>query len=101
MINMGKHASLDTPPNLPYFCGKAHAQQKISDASSTSSSDQPQPQVSESTTLSPRKRIQLRTECINQLGTWHTLLEKGGISREQYDQLQKEILGGIFDNLQH
>ena len=41
------------------------------------------------------KRIQLRSECIDQLTKLHTLLEKGGVPGEQYDSLKKAILGGI------
>ena len=47
--------------------------------------------------LSPGKRINLRSECMNQLSVWHNLLEKGAISQAQYDEFQKKILGDIAD----
>jgi len=33
----------------------------------------------------------MRSQCIEQLDRWHTLLEKGGITKEQYDELQATI----------
>ena len=41
---------------------------------------------------SPQKRIMYRTECLNQLDKWHGLLEKGVISKAQFDELQGTIL---------
>ena len=46
-------------------------------------------------TISPAKRVALRTQCIEQLERWHQLLEKGGINKEQYDELQDSILSEI------
>jgi len=34
-------------------------------------------------TLSPNKHIGLRSECINQLDRWYSLLEKGAITQEK------------------
>jgi len=76
LIQMGKHASYDDPPNLPFFC-----KDKKSVASSSSCSQG----------VSPSKRLQMRSQCIEQLDRWHTLLEKGGITKEQYDELQATI----------
>ena len=45
------------------------------------------PTLTSSETLSPRKRIQLRSECISQLDRLHALMEKGGISQDQYEKL--------------
>ena len=81
MYNLGRHGNLGAPPNLPFFGGtKKH----ISGACSDSNSHTNQP----SATMSPSKRVNLRYESIRQLADWHALLEKGGISKEQYDSVQ-------------
>ena len=52
--------------------------------------------LTSSETLSPGKGIQLRSECISQLDPWHALMEKGGISQDQYEELKKAIFSDIF-----
>ena len=98
MIHLEKHSSYETPPELPYFVGRSQAKKPSTDqhtvllresSASTSSS------VTSSGTLSPTKRIGLRSECINQLDRWHSLLEKHAITQEQYDSLLQTILGDI------
>ena len=79
MIHMRKHLSYTDPPDKPFF--RKHVSKKNKTTSNTE--------------LSPVKRINLRTECINQLDKWHMLLEKGAITSEQYTQLQGTILGDI------
>ena len=99
MIQLEKHASRDNPPDLPYFkkCEKKRATKEQDDLparpSDESSRHSPVPATVQG--LSPCKRIQLRTECINQLDKWHALVEKGGITKQQYDDVQKTILGDI------
>ena len=86
MVQMGKHDSLEAPPNLPYF-GRAKGKRDSDSA----------PFEASMPCLSPEKRINLRTECMDQLSKWHCLLEKGAISQTQYDDFQKKILGDIAD----
>ncbi len=83
MIQMKKHTSYDDPPDKPFF---RHSK-SVKGKSSTSPSG--------SDGMSPAKRINLRTECINQLDKWHMLLEKGAITSAQYQQMQDTILGDI------
>ena len=45
--------------------------------------------------ISPCKRFNMRTACIEQLDKWYTLLEKGRITQKQYSQLQEKILSDI------
>ena len=78
---MGKHSSYNEPPNLPYFGKRCQA---------SSSADE-----NLSATLSPAKRVKLRTECIDQLSKLHTLLEKGGVQSEVYETLKKAILSDM------
>lgn len=84
MIQMGKHHSYDTPPDLPYFNGNKRSKRERTD----SGDELPR-------TFSPCKRVKLRSECIDQLQKWHNLLEKGGISKEQYEELQKTIMADM------
>lgn len=81
MIHMGKHTSYESPPDLPYF-GKHKQQNVLSET----------PAV---VALSPGKRIHYRTECMDQLSKWHSLLEKGVVSEEQYSLLQASIMEDI------
>ena len=80
MIELKKHESYDMPPDLPYFRKRRRqAEQNVL--------LEKEPQSH--TNLSPCK---LRSECIDQLNKWHDLLEKVGISKEQYEKLQKTIM---------
>ena len=45
-------------------------------------------------TVSPRKRLQTRSECIDQLDKWHQLMEKGTVTAEQYKENQ-DIMNDI------
>lgn len=78
MIQLKKHSSYDEPPNKPFW--KTRSQQK------TSSSE---------ITVSPGKRVNLRGQCVQQLLQLHELLEKGGISKEQYDEMQGAIMDEV------
>ena len=73
MMMMKKHDSLDHPPNKPFFTGKKAGQ----------------------STNSPGKRIKYRSECMDQLDKWHSLLSRGVITQEQYSELQESILSDI------
>ena len=42
--------------------------------------------------ISPGKRINLRSECMQQLDKWHQLLEKGAITELEYKETQELIL---------
>ena len=94
MYQSQKHGSLDFLPNLPYFRGTKHQR-------STSSKDNSAGTASQNSSrpgMSPTKRVTLRTECMKQLELWHSLLEKGGISKETYDDMQRTILEDIKEN---
>ena len=78
MIHLKKHSSYDTPPNKPFFGSKKGG---------TSGSSV--------CVHSPGKRINMRSQCIDQLDKWHALMEKGAISSKEYGELQKTILDDI------
>ena len=98
MINMGKHASHENPPDLPYF-GKQ--KQNIPNEKPTPSkvkclpAEEPDVIALSPATLSPGKRIQYRSQCMEQLSKWHSLLESGVVSQQQYSILQASILDDI------
>ncbi len=96
MYQSQKHGSLEFPPNLPYFKATKHkSSSTLKDTAGPS-----HPSLSSPTCgISPSKRITLRTECMKQLELWHSLLKKGGITKETYDDLQRIILKDIKDNL--
>lgn len=88
MIHMGKHASYENPPDLPYF-GKKRETSKPSTKPSTHH------EMPAAISISPGKRIHYRSECMDQLSKWHSLLERGVISEEKYSSLQASILEDI------
>ena len=81
MVQMRKHTSLEEPPNGRFFKTQSHGEKKELEQESSTRS------VPEPIVLSPAKRVTLRTQCIEQLERWYQLMEKGGISKEQYDEL--------------
>ena len=78
LIQIKKHESYDYPPDKPFFRNKSVKKKEPASCSS-----------------SPGKRIQLRSECMDQLQKWHDLKTKGVITHEQYDQLQAKIMNDI------
>ena len=91
MLHIGKHDSYEQPPNVPYF---TRGTKKSSPQGSQTANDLPTP----SDPMSPRKRLGLRTECIDQLNKWHSLLEKGAITQADYDKVQQTILKDIMQH---
>lgn len=74
LIQMKKHSSYEFPPDKPFFGKQANSSLVNS---------------------SPGKRIQLRTQCIDQLTKWHRLLENRVISEEEYEEMHKTIMTDI------
>jgi len=95
MINLRRHTSRESAPNEPFFRGTKGAKPKSKDADipthATSSSAAEPTSVSTPvlpTGISPGKRIQLRSQSMQQLETWHSLYEKGAIELEEYKNVQ-------------
>ena len=95
MIQLDKHSSLENPPVGRFF--KSPNQNKSSESSATATGETIAATQSpaEPTVLSPAKRVTLRTQCIEQLERWHNLMKSGGITKEQYDELQASILSEV------
>ena len=79
---------MDEPPDYPFFRGykKAEAGDSGNDQSTL-----------KSTHISPVKRLSIRTTLIEQLEKCTGILEKGGLSQEEYTELQQCILKDIRD----
>ena len=76
LLQMKKHDSYDSPPQKPFF-KRNSASKFIADG------------------ISPGKRLQYRSQCIDQLDKWHSLMERGAITQDQYSESQKTILSDI------
>ena len=75
MLHMKKHDSYTDPPNKPFFRNSKSAK----NGSASTSTDG----------MSPAKKIQVRTELIQQLDKWHALMERGAIDLQRYQELYK------------
>ena len=76
MIQMKKRDSYDYPPDKPSFRkGRRHTTE---------------------TSMSPGKRINMQSECTDQLAKWHKLMECGAIFNKQYAELKDTILEKCF-----
>ena len=74
-IQLGHHDSYEHPPKKPFF--------GASKTANTSSG------------LPPEKRIHLKSECTEQLTKWHKLMNDGVITKEEYEDMHKTIMGDI------
>lgn len=87
LIHIKKHTSLDDCPDFPFFRGNKKT-------TTTKPSSQSSPAIT-SLSTSPSKRIHVRSELLNQIAKISDLLQKGYISQERHDKLQKDILEDI------
>ena len=104
LILIVKHDSFDVPPNVPYF---TRAQKSVPQSHCTSTPNTPSVPCTPDTApdlctpvtapISPGKCVSLRTECMEQLNKWHSLLEKHIISQDHYDKVQQAILKDLMD----
>ena len=101
LIEMGKHESVIQPPKKRFFQSpptteSISALQGSPSHPSTSKSPTTSP-IRRATTLvsSPGRRVSIRSECIDQLQKWHSLLDCGAITKELYEELQGTILSDI------
>ena len=93
LIQMGKHSSYDTPPDKPFWKNRKSMPVATGECSMTSAtSDKPVPPA---VTISPGKRVNLRGQCVEQLFRLHQLMEKGRISKAEYDEMQESIMAEV------
>lgn len=78
MLQLKKHHSYEEPPDKPFFKKKQIAKE------------------SKGNNASPKKnKIELRSQCMEQLQKWHDLLAKNVITQQQYDELHAKIMTDI------
>ena len=65
LVQSGKHASLDVPPGMPFFKGKKKKKDSNPPPINKQVPSSPS-QLSSSVGVSPGRRVDLRTECIDQ-----------------------------------
>ena len=75
LIQMGKHESYDSPPDKHFFTVNKKAEAGAS-ASSVPG-------------ISPGKRLNMRSECIDQLEKWNSLMTNGAITPEQRQHFER------------
>ena len=92
VIDLGKHSSYDEPPDLPYF-GRKKTKKNSSCIGPAQVITSPEPCAPSS----PGKCIRYRSECMDQLSKWHSLLGSG-ISTRNCKALFSQILP-IYDYL--
>lgn len=76
LIQLHKHDSYESPPNKRFFTEKSKG-------------------ATNSSGVSPSKRINMRSECMSQLDKWYGLKERGIINEEQYKEIQDNIMSDI------
>ena len=93
MIKMGKHDSYDEAPDKPFWRGR---KRQCSDDQPESHSSSKRLALS-TTIASPSKKVEIRTELINQLQQWHALLVSGVLSQSEYDEMKSAIMTDMKD----
>ena len=88
LLQINKHDSYDKPPNKPFFRNK---KSNRDDSKLLGQTQLPQTSVS----VSPGKRVNMQGQLIEQIARLHDLLERGAISKEQYDKLQAKVLNDM------
>lgn len=89
MIRLGKHDSVDEPPDMPFWRGRKRQQ------ASSESSVQPTKKVAIADVATSTSRVSVRSELLDQLSKWHKLSMDGVVSDAEYEELKKTILSDI------
>ena len=97
MIELGKHDSVTQPPKKRFFQSSVSSEApSVSPCLSVKTSSTSTASTSTPTLVtSPGRRVSIRSECIDQLKKWHSLLDCGAITKEQYDEIQGTILSDV------
>ena len=89
LLEMEKHDSYEEPPDKPFFRGMK------SSATNPSPGNKLTP-----VGISPGKKVNMRSELIDQLHKWYQLLETGGICQMQYTELPFRVTSKNCDYIQ-
>lgn len=86
LINMGKHASLDEPPDKPFWRGRKRPAAEVERQGTANC------KVRVVSTSSPSTKVSMRTQLIDQLEKWNRLHKDGIIDDAEYKELRESIL---------
>ena len=78
MEQLKTHASLEEPLDKPLFRGRKRQSCTVREGSTPDS---------KRAAVSPGRKVNIRSELINQLDKWHRILDSGVISKDEYDEL--------------
>ena len=95
---MKKHTSYDAPPNKGFWKVARQKKQTVLRGSSTGVEQDDDIIVDEGSSrvnVSPNQWVDLHGKCVTQLLQLHELMEKGGISKEQYHEMQETIMNDV------
>ena len=70
MIRLGKHKSIDEPPDKPFWRGRKRKEVL-------------QPSPRKIADISPSKKVSVRSELLDQLAKWHSLNKSGVVTDEE------------------
>ena len=91
MIRLKTHDSHDEPPDKPFFNGR----KRCINCPSRSTPEKKRLATSSGNSMSPGRKVNIRSELIDQLDKWHKLLDLGVPSQIEYDNLKEKILTDI------
>ena len=84
---MGKHTSLDEPPDKPFWRGRKRP--------ATEAESQMTTKMCVVSSSSPSTKVSMRTQLIDQLEKWKKLHTDGIIDDAEYKELRESILTDI------
>ena len=113
MIDVGTHSSVDEPPTVPMFTGKAKSKVKcdsdmgavftemaksvISVLQPKSASTPPSSPRESTSTISPGKIAELRSKYLQQMKELHGLFETGALTKQEFLDQKVPILDHLKD----
>ena len=86
VIQLGKHDSMDDPPDKPYWTGRKRR---------LDTNRQVCTETGACVSPTKRSKVTVRSELLDQLSKWHKLNEDGVVSDIEYEDLKKTILSDI------
>lgn len=92
MIRLKTHDSLNEPPDKPFFRGR---KRQVGEIQSPSGKAPANKRLCAPPAVSPGRKVNIRSELIDQLEKWHKLLDLGVIAQREYDDLKEKILSDI------
>ena len=97
MIRLKTHDSLEKPPDKPFFKGRKRHTSTSKELHSPTGKAPESKRVAMSTAVSPGRKVNIRSELIDQRQKWHKLLDSGVVTQGEYDNLKEKILSDIKD----